>query len=103
MGGNDIKWNFGKFLISNGAAVKRCAAPRKAPAHAARRGALLGRGARVPGRGARRAGTGAATEHSLYPALFVTMASRRRYEPTTSPKAIQGDIESAINRARLAK
>ncbi|KAJ1492640.1 thioredoxin-like protein [Baffinella frigidus] len=48
VGGSDIKWNFGKFLISNGGAVKR-------------------------------------------------------YEPTTPPMALKGDIESAINRARLAK
>jgi len=47
VGGSDIKWNFGKFLISNGGAVKR-------------------------------------------------------YEPTTSPMAIKADIESAINKARLA-
>jgi len=48
IGGEDIKWNFGKFLISNGAAVKR-------------------------------------------------------YEPTSSPKSILPDIESAINKARLMK
>jgi len=46
MFGEDIKWNFGKFLITNGNSIKR-------------------------------------------------------YEPTTSPKAITTDIESAINRARL--
>jgi glutathione peroxidase-family protein len=44
--GDDIKWNFGKFLITNGNSIKR-------------------------------------------------------YEPTTSPKAILPDIESAINRARI--
>jgi len=45
--GADIKWNFAKFLISNGETIKR-------------------------------------------------------YEPTTSPKAILPDIESAINKARVA-
>jgi len=47
LGGADIKWNFAKFLISNGETIKR-------------------------------------------------------YEPTTSPKAILPDIESAINKARVA-
>ena len=74
--GEDIKWNFGKFLVSNGSSIKRsldfffpsisCAC-----VHA----------------------------HARSPLPYSTFDNR--YEPTTSPKAILPDIESAVNRARL--
>ena len=92
--GDDIKWNFGKFLISNNDSVKRCLPCLTACIAFV----LLGGNGRV------RAGP-------LLPArmhrvrcqaqrCLVTLQhpSRNdgRYEPTTSPKAILPDIEAAI-------
>jgi hypothetical protein len=111
--GEDIKWNFGKFLISNGNSIKRCLLLVMlvflylgVPA-----GSKRVRGRYEVGKCAR------LKAHVCYALVcigvslgmllvFVAVVVHEsmpsdRYEPTTSPKAILPDIESAVNRARI--